>query len=227
MSKEQPNAQKAHDAKTPKPMVQAAESAVAEADFADLAQVQRAADEPQKATPRALRGVQRAYGNQFVQRAVNGKGRKNGRQPIQTKLTVNEPDDVYEQEAERVAEALPTNSVATSPAPPNGNGNEITAKAATTNVSAAVPSPPSPVPSPQLAPLAEQEAEVVADAVGQAHSAVPPVGGDEGGGEGNNNNSNGLQRTSSPQSLVPSPLSPTTPRHHSARRAQPATRGTV
>ena len=212
MSKEQPNAQKAHDAKTPKPMVQAAESAVAEADFADLAQVQRAADEPQKATPRALRGVQRAYGNQFVQRAVNGKGRKNGRQPIQTKLTVNEPDDVYEQEAERVAEALPTNSVATSPAAPNGNGSvNGTAKAVTTSVDGAVPSPLSPVPSPQLAPLAEQEAEVVADAVGQAHSAVPPVGGDEGGGEGNNNNSNGLQRTSSSQSLVPSSLSPTTP----------------
>ena len=43
--------------------------------------------------------LQRTYGNTYVQRLLNSK-------KVQAKLTVNAPGDIYEQEADRVAEAV-------------------------------------------------------------------------------------------------------------------------
>ena len=44
-------------------------------------------------------GLQRRYGNAYVQRLLSSRG-------VQAKLTVNPPDDQYEKEADRVAEAV-------------------------------------------------------------------------------------------------------------------------
>src|SRR6266851_7136 len=46
-----------------------------------------------------LARLQSAHGNQHLQRLL-------GRGVLQTKLTVNQPGDVYEQEADRVADAV-------------------------------------------------------------------------------------------------------------------------
>ena len=43
--------------------------------------------------------LQRTYGNRYVQRLLNSKA-------VQAKLTVSQPGDVYEQEADRVAEMV-------------------------------------------------------------------------------------------------------------------------
>ncbi len=119
-----PNKQKTREqVKTPeaKPQQEALqpEAQAPEMAFASLAEVQRAAGNPEEASRKGLRGVQRAYGNQFVQNLAQ---RRNGRKLIQTKLNVNEPDDQFEKEAEAMAETLPTAESAPPP-PPNSNGN--------------------------------------------------------------------------------------------------------
>jgi len=48
---------------------------------------------------RILTGLQESYGNAYVQRLLASRG-------IQAKLTVNPPDDQYEQQADRVADAI-------------------------------------------------------------------------------------------------------------------------
>jgi hypothetical protein len=47
----------------------------------------------------AVRGLQRTYGNAYVQRLLKSKA-------VQAKLTVNPPDDQYEREADRVAATI-------------------------------------------------------------------------------------------------------------------------
>lgn len=107
----------------PKPQQEALqpEAQAPEMAFASLAEVQRAAGNPEEASRKGIRGVQRAYGNQFVQNLAQ---RRHGRRPIQAKLNVNEPDDQFEKEAEAMAEALPTAENAPPP-PPSSNGNGV------------------------------------------------------------------------------------------------------
>lgn len=50
------------------------------------------------------RQLQQTYGNRYVQRLVQSIG-------LQAKLAVSQPDDVFEQEAERVAEAVTKSNI--------------------------------------------------------------------------------------------------------------------
>ena len=121
----------------PKPVQLQQEEQIAEQiQKSDRALLRQALANPDAASPEAMQAVQRAYGNQFAQRMQrkNGGMGENGRfqphpvgnnkPPIQPKLSVNEPGDQYEQEAEAVAETV---SRAPEHTPPiggdGGNGN--------------------------------------------------------------------------------------------------------
>jgi hypothetical protein len=57
------------------------------------------ADRPFLERKKVLSQLQRSYGNQYVQRLMSSIG-------LQAKLTVNPPNDIYEQEADRVADTV-------------------------------------------------------------------------------------------------------------------------
>jgi hypothetical protein len=103
----------------PKPVQLQQEEQIAEQiQKSDRALLRQAMANPGEASPEAMQAVQRAYGNQFAQRMQRpaapdgGMGRPgprpvgNNKPPIQPKLSVNEPGDQYEQEAEAVAETV-------------------------------------------------------------------------------------------------------------------------
>lgn len=83
----------------------AAEKCVAEAPVAEPSLLRdRRLARPANAEPRAalLRAGQQALGNATIRRMATPAGRG----PLQAKLTVNPPGDIYEQEADRVAETV-------------------------------------------------------------------------------------------------------------------------
>jgi hypothetical protein len=103
----------------PKPVqLQQDEQIAEQMQKSDRALLRQAMANPDAASPEAMQAVQRAYGNQFAQRmqrssgGQGGNGRSqprpvgNNKPPIQPKLSVNEPGDQYEQEAEAVAETV-------------------------------------------------------------------------------------------------------------------------
>jgi hypothetical protein len=103
----------------PKPVqLQQDEQIAEQMQKSDRALLRQAMANPDTASPEAMQAVQRAYGNQFAQRmqrssgGQGGNGRSqprpagNNKPPIQPKLSVNEPGDQYEQEAEAVAETV-------------------------------------------------------------------------------------------------------------------------
>jgi hypothetical protein len=65
----------------------------------------RAAAHSDMALHNLVTQLQRAYGNRYVQRLLNSEA-------VQAKLTINAPGDVYEQEADEVAEAVTRNTKA-------------------------------------------------------------------------------------------------------------------
>ncbi|PYT02432.1 MAG: hypothetical protein DMF65_06585 [Acidobacteria bacterium] len=66
--------------------------------------IQRASLNPASLTPRDVLRLQRTFGNRAVGQFLNGQAPR--RFPLQAKLALNEPGDMHEQEADRVARQL-------------------------------------------------------------------------------------------------------------------------
>lgn len=206
----------------PKPLEQVQDKEQLPNEFSNPMSVQRAVAEPGDASHSALRGVQRAYGNQFMQRLANNKPRHRGDIVVQTKLTVNDPDDQFEQEAEAVSESLPTGTHSTPPSADGPAAQRRTENEASQTIGAEngrnhsnhQPSSAQAVnPTPSVAALianrmtvtspedqTEKEAEAVSDAFGRAPEHVPPVG----ESPVQRQSDNGLEQTAvSPQTSMP------------------------
>jgi outer membrane protein OmpA-like peptidoglycan-associated protein len=89
------------------------------ADAAESTGLQTRSGKPQAQPESRLARLQSAHGNQHLQRLL-------GRGVLQAKLTVNQPGDVYEQEADRMADAVMRMSVSGAPDSPIQPGRAST-----------------------------------------------------------------------------------------------------
>ncbi|MCA9989156.1 MAG: hypothetical protein KDE59_32850, partial [Anaerolineales bacterium] len=115
MSKQQPNqSRQKPDSKSVQASRQV-ESGAPQAEQVQLGAIQAAMADPTQASRKAVRGAQRAYGNQHVQRTIQ-------RRQVARRMQVNEPDDQYEKEAESVADSLQRSPAAATAPGSNGSG---------------------------------------------------------------------------------------------------------
>ncbi|MCP5096087.1 MAG: DUF4157 domain-containing protein [Chloroflexi bacterium] len=204
MSKEQPTQSNENKQRKPKPKplegMPVQEQSPGE--YANPVAIQRAIANPRQAKPAAVQGVHRAYGNQFVQRlateytqsakprrAANGK---NGKTAVQTKLSVNDPEDQFEKEADTVADTLPTSDATADT--PNDSAQRTPSTTVETQNLASPTASQAKVKTQNLASLQsnqrpnpqrsltvnspgdqfEQEADAVAESVGSTPEHIPP-----------------------------------------------------
>ncbi|MEM9777714.1 MAG: DUF4157 domain-containing protein, partial [Chloroflexota bacterium] len=182
-----------------------------EVSFANMQMVQQAIANPEDASRKDIKGVQRAMGNRFVQQ-LSRSHKSRIQIPIQTKLEVNEINDPFEQEAESVADTLPmqTSSAGSDSA---GDGES---SASESSIEAVAPMTSEPV---NLSPSAAEPEEEIerSEEVASADSvvdAIPPVDGDSSDGNNSGAGQDAMRTAQIEQSMGGSENSPTIVRTH-------------